>query len=87
MAVERVGKQRMKALDIIGRGGPIRPLEFAKLMWPRAKAWDRPHIMNWAARSYIARLVQAKLVSETEFGFILTCRGMDLRDKLFPVPD
>jgi len=86
-ALERVGRARKQALDILGRLGPIRPVEFARLMWPQAKGWDRPHIMNWAARSYLTRLKDAGLASETEFGFMLNAAGLDLRDKLFPIPD
>lgn len=41
--------------------------------------------MNWSARCYLARLVEAKLVSETEFGFMLNVKGLDLHDELSPL--
>jgi hypothetical protein len=82
MKAARVGGARARALLVIGRLQPVEPLTFARAMWPRARGWDRPHIMVWAARSFLARMQKAKLVSPTDLGFLLTNKGFALRDEL-----
>jgi len=83
----RVGRARMKALDIIGRLGPVEPLVFAKAMWPRARAWGEPTIMAWSGRTVLEKLKKDGLVAKTEFGFMLNAAGLQLRDELFPLAD
>ena len=82
MKTARVGGARARALLVIGRLQPIEPLTFAREMWPRARGWGQPHIMAWAARSFLARMQKAGLVSPTDMGFLLTSKGFDLRDEL-----
>lgn len=36
-----VGPGTIKALRILQHHGPLRPGEFAKLMWPDSEGWDR----------------------------------------------
>ena len=82
--IERAGGVRRRALDIIGRHQPIPPLVFSKKMWPRAKARGEPKVMEITAKSFVSRMCEEGLVSETDHGFILTAWGMSLRDKLLP---
>ena len=86
-APAQVGRARKRALEIIGRLGPVEPLVFAKSMWPRARAWGEPAVMAWSGRTVLEKLKKTGLVSKTEFGFMLTAAGLNLRDQLFPLAE
>lgn len=75
-------KGRARALDVLGRLGPVEPEVFAKEMWPRARSWGEPSVMREVGRARLEKLRRVGIVTKTEFGYLLTAAGLDMRDRL-----
>lgn len=63
----KLTEPQMRALRILHEHGPLRPREFARLMWPDSPGWDRLHncgpygaaygtMMPMCGGSYLAKL-------------------------------